>query len=281
MPLFGPPDVEKLEAKRDVSRLISLLAYRQIHGVNASAARALARIGAPAVEPLVVALGDENHDVRHAAAWALGQIGDARAVEALIAALKDGERSVREVAIQALGQMGDPRSVEPLGVALRDEENRVRLAAAAALDRLGWTPDGGEAGAAYWALRLAARVKELTAALTDQDRGVRKAAIDALSGIGGNSAVEPLIGAMKDQDWSLRKAAAEGLVAIYRSGRLDEAQKAKLLCQRQEITQPHCDHSGSEWVRLPAQEVSGGWSASDCGHSDSHTDEGIGVAFPL
>jgi HEAT repeat protein len=41
-----------------------------------------------AVEPLIAALGDEDVNVRHAAAASLGQVGDARAVPALVQVLK-------------------------------------------------------------------------------------------------------------------------------------------------------------------------------------------------
>ena len=40
--------------------------------------------------------------MRHAAAWALGEIGDARAVQPLIAALKAIDKDVRKAAAQAL-----------------------------------------------------------------------------------------------------------------------------------------------------------------------------------
>ena len=50
-------------------------------------------IGAPCVEPLIVALKDTHADkytfVREAAAEALGEIADTRATEPLISALKD------------------------------------------------------------------------------------------------------------------------------------------------------------------------------------------------
>jgi len=72
MPLFGPPNVEKLGARRDIAGLVKALAY------------------------------EKDSDVRRAAAGALGAIGDARAVEPLIDALKDGEPDVRGAAAEAL-----------------------------------------------------------------------------------------------------------------------------------------------------------------------------------
>src|SRR5450759_2332909 len=99
MPLFGPPNVEKLKAKRDVKGLIKALGYQKDPAVRRAAAEALGQIGdARAVEPLIAALKDESWGVRRAAAEALGQIGDARAAEPLIAALKDPYADVRNAA---------------------------------------------------------------------------------------------------------------------------------------------------------------------------------------
>ena len=66
------------------------------------AAKAVARIGTIAVEPLIEALKDSNWKVREAAAWALGEIKNTRAVEPLIQALKDSDKGVREAAAWAL-----------------------------------------------------------------------------------------------------------------------------------------------------------------------------------
>jgi len=82
--LFGPPNVEKMKARRDVKGLIKALAYRK----------------------------DSN--VRRAAACALGEIKDARAVKPLIAALKDKDWDVCKAVAEVLLQIGDPCATEPL-----------------------------------------------------------------------------------------------------------------------------------------------------------------------
>ena len=70
MPLFGPPDVEKLKARRDVNGLIKALSYEKDSKkdkplrTRSEAARALGEIGDPAVIPaLVAALQDCALDV--------------------------------------------------------------------------------------------------------------------------------------------------------------------------------------------------------------------------
>jgi HEAT repeat protein len=52
MPLLGPPDVDKLKAKRGVKGLIKALSYRKRNSVREGAAKALGQLGdTRAVEP--------------------------------------------------------------------------------------------------------------------------------------------------------------------------------------------------------------------------------------
>jgi HEAT repeat protein/nucleoside 2-deoxyribosyltransferase len=118
------------------------------------------------VEPLIVALGDEDSSVRNSAAEALGSIGDSRAVgpliavlgdravgwsaakalvkialpavESLITALEDEDREVCRLAAEILGRIGDSRAVEPLIAVLGDTD--IGRSAAEALDQLNWKP---------------------------------------------------------------------------------------------------------------------------------------------
>lgn len=62
----------------------------------------LARLGKPAVDPLIEGLKDDDKKVRQKAAAALGNIGDERAAEPLADALKDKEEDVRKAAQAAL-----------------------------------------------------------------------------------------------------------------------------------------------------------------------------------
>jgi len=78
-------------------------------------------IGAPAVGPLVAALGYQELMVknRRGVISALGKIG-APAVEPLIKALGDKDWVVAVYAAEALGKIGDPRAIEPLKKSLED-----------------------------------------------------------------------------------------------------------------------------------------------------------------
>jgi len=164
MPLFEPPDVERLKAEGDVKGLIEALSYGEdlhvrwdaaealgqigdaraleplvaaLKDIRWAVASALKEIGEPAIVPLVAALEGADGDLRQVAAWTLGQMGDACAVKSLIVALKDKVGSVRRAAAGALGQIGDPRAVAPLIDTLRDADEGVRESAAVALGQIG------------------------------------------------------------------------------------------------------------------------------------------------
>jgi len=149
MPLFGPPNVEKMKARRDVSGLIKALEYKKDVSIRQQAALALGQIGdTQAVEVLIHALDDAN--VCAAAAGALGLIRDRQAVKPLIALITiyhtwwDAAEAyeIRQAVFQALGRMGDPRAVDLLINYLRNEsppyeKNKVYQAAARALVEIG------------------------------------------------------------------------------------------------------------------------------------------------
>lgn len=162
--LFGPPNVEKMKARRDIRGLVKSLQYKKDWRIRLAAADALDQLGwqpengdilvyywlareewdkidAPPVNPLINALKYDKKEVRMMSAKILGDMRNAQAVEALVAALHDRERDVRLAVIKALGQIGHARAVEPLiAVLLNDtEENTLRVAAATALGNTGVT----------------------------------------------------------------------------------------------------------------------------------------------
>ncbi|MBI5653944.1 MAG: HEAT repeat domain-containing protein [Chloroflexi bacterium] len=280
MGLFGPPDVEKMKAKRDVKGLIKALRYEKDWEIRKSAAAALGKIcDASAVEPLVAALKDSNEHVRGYATEALGKIrdvraveplittladshlgvrtnavyvlgmiGDARAVKPLIAELKDIHfRHIRITAADALGKIGDVRAVGPLIATLRDGDMDVRKHAAEALGKIGWQPDKSETGALYWI------------ALGNWNNCV----------IVGSSAIEPLIVLLYHENWDLRASVARALVSIYHKAALSDEERLRILSKRNEIISP-------------TREEHIDWGNKDCSylHDDRYAKWG-GVDFPL
>lgn len=107
--LFGPPDIDALQEKRDITGLIKALGYQKSAIVRENAAIALGEIGdEKAVDALIGALNDQHPGVGVAAADALGEIGDAKARNALISILEKQSVSdkVKEAAFESL-EMND------------------------------------------------------------------------------------------------------------------------------------------------------------------------------
>lgn len=166
--------------------------------VRNAATRALARIGAPVVGPLITASKHRDEHVRQAAVGLLAEIGGEHSVEALIATLKDGDKHVRRSAVQVLGKIGDRRAVKPLALLLKDNDSDVRVDVVKALTRIG----------------DAQAVKPLIAALRDSYRIVRLDASEALAKI-GTPAVEPLVAALKDGHKHVREGAFQALAKTH------------------------------------------------------------------
>jgi HEAT repeat protein len=165
------------------------------------AAKTLAAMGKPAVEPVITASRDGNWKVRNNAVWALGEIrasyvkGQEPRTVSLLARLQDEQVEVRRTAAWALAEIKDTESVQLLIVALNDEDSEVRKNAAWALGEM----KSGNA------------VESLIAKLQDQQWEVRKNSAWALGEIKNPSAIEPLTAALKDEREEVRNASAFAL----------------------------------------------------------------------
>jgi len=300
----------KIGDPRAVEPLIKALKDEE-YDVRRAAAEVLCKFSASAVEPLIAALVAEKIDVRDGAAKVLGEIGDLRAVEPLAVALKDDKEYIRQAAAFALCELGDSRAVEPLINALKDEKWYVRKAAANALDKIGWLPDDGADGAAYWVAKEkwdrcvkigALAVEPLIAVLKNVVwQEVRQAAAKTLGKIGDLRAVVPLIAALEDLDARVRAAAAkalgeigdpcavEPLIAALNDEETDvrcaaanalvglyQTGHLDSICQQNILSKRHMieDRHSDNII---------GSDYSDC-HRDSGThrdNKGIGVSFPV
>jgi HEAT repeat protein len=177
---------------------------------------------ARAVGSLVGAVAAGDAALREAAAKALSKIGEP-AVEPLIAVLADRQTATRRAAAQALGLIGDPRAVGPLAALCQDQSAAVRKAAAAALDSLDWQGGEGAATADYWIAKRewdkcveigVLAVEPLTSALKDDSAKVRKGAALALGRIGDPLAVEALKTVLQDPSKTVCSAAATALDSL-------------------------------------------------------------------
>ena len=90
--------------------------------VRVRARATLVHIGAQAVEPLTLALKDQNWHVRWEAAKALGEIGDSRSAPALVSALEDVRSGIRWLAAEGLIVIGR-EALPPLLQALMDRSD--------------------------------------------------------------------------------------------------------------------------------------------------------------
>jgi HEAT repeat protein len=239
MPIFGPPDVEKLKTKRDVNGLIKALNHPLINHtchLNLEAAKALGQLGDPlAVQPLIDNLQRSGFDVmREAAAIALGLIGDAQATQALIRATKDTSPKVRKAAAQALGKIGSTLATEVLINALQDKFPEVQEQALQAIREIGDVRAIKPLAAVYGdskkyegKFRVAASqvaqeiatsgkvgaVEVLIFVIQDYDGEARSMARRILVSL-GNVVIEPLCALMSSPDSAVRTTAAQALGQI-------------------------------------------------------------------
>jgi HEAT repeat protein len=139
MPLFNfsrRPNVQELQSNEDISGLIEALNYEDDHNIRLAAASALGRIGdSQAVDPLIESL-DDRQEVKEVAVLSLGEIGDSRAVDPLIEELDEDDWEICSSAAKALGKIGDPRAIPPL-INLLDKTNKnIRWHASQALEAI-------------------------------------------------------------------------------------------------------------------------------------------------
>ncbi len=244
MPLFGPPDIQQLEAKRDVSGLIKALAYKDAT-IRARAADALGPLRDPlAVDPLVGLLGDDDANVRRAAVRALAARGGIRVVEPLIAALDDRDPEARTIAAQAvykklladpdqdcrratvnaLGRIRATDAVDPLVKSLMDADESVRVSAVKALQAI------GEPGAIGPMIIVMAHEQARSKATGRSSLAVERAISQALDALCDERAINALQTVMTHDDAEIREIAVKRLaripspdVAMALASRLDDS----------------------------------------------------------
>ena len=178
---YGITSEQQLGKASAVPGLIRALRSNDVDDIQ-RAGEALARIGAPAVEPLA----GEVERGSQTAAWSLGQMGAAAGpgVAALQRALSHPERRMRQTAVEALGKIGAPaRGAVPalLGVLRGDARRRVRKRVPDTLVRIGvCSPEvlaglsRAAAGSSHRVRRAARKALEqlrVAAAASNCDRG--------------------------------------------------------------------------------------------------------------
>jgi HEAT repeat protein len=171
---------------------------RNLHQYEDAVYDALEKIGAPAVDELILAVGDENKWIRENASQLLGKINDPCAVEPLLIALGNKDGRIRNLAASVLGKIGDVRAVPSLLDALKDEDENVRRSTAFALGKCG-DPRA---------------VEPLIAGLKSESLWNRREAALLLGNLHNAAALEPLQALLEDTDESVRIAASEAIAKI-------------------------------------------------------------------
>lgn len=199
------------------------------------------QLGVFAIRPLMIALRDNDPEIRRAAVTTLGKIEDAHAVELIIDALSDKSNEVREAAIKELSGLG---AVAELVIAIL--EKKKKEAAIESLSRIGaraveplisiLTQKGEEASKVMEIYaKKACKSTEIYARSNDESYKklanaqrerediahgqnlASKNAAQALGQIGDARAVKPLIATLTNKDemiFGLRQAAAQALGEI-------------------------------------------------------------------
>jgi len=162
--------------------------------VGETAAEALAKIGKPAVEPLIAtALDDMDGISTSNAALALKLMNDTSVIETLIVTLKRGKspvvlqryltpKEVRNKAEVILKHIGNP-AVEPLIAEMKNEDYNIRRRVASII---GYIADPRA-------------VEPLITALNDENINVQRVAAESLGRIRDPRAVEPLIRVLTEE----------------------------------------------------------------------------------
>lgn len=159
-----------------------------------------------AIPGLVAALGDPNADVRERALATLAQFDAPAAADAVLGALQDANPDVRERAarhvraLMARGQLEDSTSLDVFSALLKDEVAGVREQAVRALGQL----------------RTTDAVPVLIPMLMDSEADIREQAAVALGNIADPRAIEPLTAALGDVEPTVRERAARALGRIAR-----------------------------------------------------------------
>ena len=108
MLLFGPPNVDKLFAQKNVKGLVKALGYSKDKQVVQSAFQALVSLGIEFVDELILELSQPNPELRLLAIEALSQIGPPAVKSIIDLSKKDVPELVRQGGMTALIKIGVP-----------------------------------------------------------------------------------------------------------------------------------------------------------------------------
>jgi HEAT repeat protein len=152
MGLFGPQNIEKLKAKKNINKLIKLQRNKS-YSIKTEATNALIDLGKLAVGPLLKALEKAKiHEDK--IIEVLGRIGDKRAVEPLIERLPYSRSHTQEQIIKVLIELKDERAIKPLvDILKKSDDFEIERISALALAKFKWKPTSEEEKVFYYSAK--------------------------------------------------------------------------------------------------------------------------------
>jgi len=179
----------------------------------------LVKIGEPAVEPLIEALGselDRTDTLRGArmAASILGRLGDDRATAALNDAARHDDWKVRSAVAGSLGRIGSAGGLRGLLRLLGDENEIVRKSSAVAIRRLAITPTPPPDGPADDAGTDADAGNEADTGARAREVARYERALTARDATRDDAVIRALAGALDDAYYYVRYSAAAALAEL-------------------------------------------------------------------
>lgn len=146
--------------------------------------------GKDSLDYLILALDDDDEDIRIRAAEALGKISNPDSVEALITSLGHNNTEFKIYAISALGEIGDDKAIKPLLKYLKTDKWIIRKCSLNALAKID-----------------ECSIEPFIKALYDEDWHVREKAVELVGKLGDDNCLPYINLLYKDPDEDVRQRA--------------------------------------------------------------------------
>src|SRR5437762_3158292 len=195
-PMEFAPEYLRLAGPEAVEVFTALLADEPHRRVRIRMCEVLARVGVPAIPPLLSRLGDQRWFVVRNALYTLRKIGHASAFPAIVPVLEHAHARVRLEAVRVAIQVGGPAARAPVLRRVHDPDTSVKRAAISAVG----TPGND---AAVSALR---KVLLGSGARSEDDAEVQFDTIRALAAIGTPAALDVLKATVSRRAWFWKRA---------------------------------------------------------------------------
>ena len=195
-PMEVAPEYLRLAGPEAVEVFTALLADEPHRRVRIRMCEVLARVGVPAIPPLLSRLGDKRWFVVRNALYTLRKIGHASAFPAIVPVLEHAHARVRLEAVRVAIQVGGPAARAPVLRRVHDPDTSVKRAAISAVG----TPGND---AAVSALR---KVLLGSGARSEDDAEVQFDTIRALAAIGTPAALDVLKATVSRRAWFWKRA---------------------------------------------------------------------------